>query len=38
MSEHKKVIVAVLITYVVISFVPSLSLTRVLGKAKGQSS
>lgn len=34
--KNKHVIVAVLLTYVVVSFVPSLSLTNLLGKFKGQ--
>ena len=33
--KHKHVLVAVLITYLVLSFVPSLLLTNFLGKKKG---
>ena len=32
--KHKHVLVAVLITYLVLSFVPSLLLTNFLGKKK----
>lgn len=33
--KHKNVLFAVLITYVVISFVPQLGLMALLGKGKG---
>jgi hypothetical protein len=35
MRKHKKVVFAVLATWVVLSFVPQLSLASFLGKAKG---
>jgi hypothetical protein len=35
--KHKAVIVAVLLTYLVISFVPQLGLMSLIGKGKGKS-
>jgi len=34
--KHKSVIVAVIVTYVVISFVPQIGLMSLIGKGKGK--
>jgi hypothetical protein len=34
--RNKHVLVAVLLTYLLISFIPSLSLTSLMGKRKGK--
>jgi len=36
-AKHKKVIFAVILTWLVVSFVPSLSLANFLGKGTGKS-
>lgn len=35
--RHKNVLVAVLVTYLVVSFVPQIGLMALIGKAKGGS-